>query len=550
MTNSHDNRLLDIEGLSIRYSARDGDVIAVDDVSFTLNRGERLAIIGESGSGKSSITHALLGILPPSAVLTSARGNLDGIDFFSGLSQTQWNDLRRHRIAYVPQDPNIALNPVQQVGQQLSEAIRLSAGKIEKLQVREQSLALLTRVGIGEAERVFSSYPHQISGGQRQRVLIAIALIGEPALIVADEPTSGLDVTVQKTVLDLLDELVIQTGVALVLVTHDLAVARQRSDRLLVLERGRIVESGATAAVINAPQHPHTTKLLSANPSLQTGKLQLSAGLPLLVDRSAGHQDGSGVLVTDLKKTYVTRDSRRGKITNPAVRGVSFEIERGSTYGLVGESGSGKSTIARIIAGIDRPDSGQVIFDGQDFAHTSGRLRRTLRQSIQYVFQNPYTSLNPRFTVFDSIAEPLRGFALANGTELGRRVSEVIDSVGLEQSFLQRKPTELSGGQRQRVAIARSLVIRPELIILDEPVSALDVSVQAQILQLLVDLQYEYGITYLFISHDLAVIRQLSDRVGVLSHGELIEEGTVATVFENPQNVYTQRLIDSIPVFS
>ncbi|GAA1966207.1 dipeptide ABC transporter ATP-binding protein [Agromyces allii] len=538
--------LLQVADLSVRYSTDGDDVLALDRVSLSLERGERLAVIGESGSGKSTLTHVLLGILSRNAHVTAARGELDGVDLFGGLTETQWTELRRSRVAYIPQDPNIALNPVLQIGRQLDEALRLSPRKVEKLRRRDEAIALLERVGIADAERVYASYPHQVSGGQRQRVLIAIALVGRPRLIVADEPTSGLDVTVQKTVLDALDELVAETGVSLILVTHDLAVARQRTDRVLVLERGRVVESGATAAVTDDPRHAYTRRLLDAVPSLHEGKLAPTPGLSQV---DPGHREG-GLVAQGLVKTYVTRDPRRGKILTPAVGGVDLAIEPGTTYGLVGESGSGKSTIARIVAGIDRADEGSVHFRGQDVARARGADLRTLRTRIQYVFQNPYTSLNPRFRIFDVVAEPLRGFKVASGAELDRRVRDALDVVGLEPSIATRTPTELSGGQRQRVAIARSIVLRPELIVLDEPVSALDVSVQAQIMQLLIDLQHEFGAAYLFISHDLAVIRELSDRVGVLRRGELLEEGPVGEVFAQPKHEYTRRLIDSIPQFA
>ena len=543
----HDGPLLRVADLTVRYKTDRGDVVALEEVSFDLGQGERLAVIGESGSGKSTLTHVLLGILAANAHAEAAAGELAGVDLFAGLTEKQWNALRRTRVAYVPQDPNIALNPVRTIGQQLTEAIRLARGtKVEKLRLREDAVGLLERVGIDEPDRVFSSYPHQVSGGQRQRVLIAIALVGEPLLIIADEPTSGLDVTVQKTVLDALDDLVSSTGVSLVIVTHDLAVARQRSDRVLVLEGGRIVEQGGTREVTDAPRHAYTRRLLEAIPSLHHGKLPPTPGLAQL----QGVHDDGGLVATDLAKTYVTRDARRGKIVNEAVRGVSFTIDPGTTYGLVGESGSGKSTIARIVAGIDAADRGSVLFRGEDIAGAKGAARRALYTRIQYVFQNPYTSLDPRLTVFDVVAEPLRGFKVASGEELSRRVHEATDAVGLQEAFLTRRPTELSGGQRQRVAIARAIVLRPELIVLDEPVSALDVSVQAQITQLLVDLQHEFGVAYLFISHDLAVIRELSDRVGVLRRGELVEEGAVEDVFSRAEHDYTRRLLEAIPQFA
>ncbi len=546
LSTGHDP-LLRVDELSVRYVSRRHNTLALDRVSFELARGERLAVIGESGSGKSTLTHALLGILPRTAHATARTAVLDGIDLFGGLTEKQWNELRRTRVAYIPQDPNIALNPVRQIGRQLAEAIVLARGRrVEKARLHEDVLALLRRVGIDEAERAASSYPHQLSGGQRQRVLIAIALVGKPHVILADEPTSGLDVTVQKTVLDALDELVTDTGVALILVTHDLAIARQRSDRVLVLDRGRVVEAGATLAVTDAPRDPYTRRLLDAVPSLHSGKLAPSRGIHSAQAPAAR----GGLIVEGVSKTYVVRDARSGRFSIDAVRDVGFAIEPGTTYGLVGESGSGKSTLARIVAGIDRPDAGTVLFRGEDVAHARGAVWREQHTRIQYVFQNPYSSLNPKLTVEGIVGEPLRGFKLARGAEAARRVAEAVDAVGLAPAHLQRTPAELSGGQRQRVAIARAIVLRPELIVLDEPVSALDVSVQAQIMQLLVDLQHEFGAAYLFISHDLAVIRELSDRVGVLRHGELVEKGSVQQVFAHPEHEYTRRLLASIPVFA
>lgn len=537
--------LVQITDLTVRYSGADTELVALDRVSFDVAAGERVAVIGESGSGKSTLTHALLGILPPSAQADATAAVLDGVDVLSGLTDKEWNQLRRSRVAYVPQDPNIALNPVRTIGKQLTEALRLARRGIEKLELRATALALLDRVGLTDPERVLQSYPHQISGGQRQRVLIAVALAGEPRIIIADEPTSGLDVTVQKTVLDALDDLVTETQVALLLVTHDLGVAHERSDRLYVLQEGRVVEHGLTAEVTARPQHPYTRRLLEAVPSLHTGKRAVTAGTPQHEPVAAS---GPGLSVRDLHKTYVTRDARRGRIVTEAVRGVSFDVPAGTTYGLVGESGSGKSTIARIVAGIDRADAGAAVFDGEDVAGLRGRARRQLHTRIQYVFQNPYSSLDPRLSVFDVIAEPLRGFKLAAGDELDRRVREATAAVGLTSAHLARRPPELSGGQRQRVALARATILRPELIVLDEPVSALDVSVQSQILQLLVDLQQEFGAAYLFISHDLAVIREVSDAVGVLRAGELVEEGDVDAIFHRPQHPYTERLLASIPV--
>ncbi|MFD0996084.1 peptide/nickel transport system ATP-binding protein [Pseudoclavibacter chungangensis] len=538
--------ILSVQGLSVTYLKGGTQIHAVDDVSFELGRGERLAIIGESGSGKSTITQALLGVLPNNAVLRADGGELDGVGIFGDLTERQWNELRRGRIAYVPQDPNVALDPVVRIGAQIEEAIRWNEPHVETLARAARAAELLDAVGIDDVDRVARAYPHQVSGGQRQRVLIAIALVGDPEVIVADEPTSGLDVAVQKRVLDLLDEIVERSRVAIVLITHDLAVAAGRSDRILVLEGGRIVEQGPSDEIVTAPEAAYTRRLLDSVPVLRTEKLAPTPGLPAA---TVARDDGSPlVVVDDLHKTYVTRDGRRGKTVTHATRGVSLTIDRGTTYGLVGESGSGKSTIARIVAGIDRPDAGAVTISGGSL--TAGRRseRRTVARRVQYVFQNPYGSLDPRQTIREIIAEPIEGRGEpVRGATADARIREVVDAVGLPADTVGRRPTELSGGQRQRVAIARGIVTRPELLVLDEPVSALDVSVQAQILQLLIDLQHEFGTSYLFISHDLAVVSELSDRIGVLHAGELVDEGSAADVLGNPTSEYTRTLLDSIP---
>ncbi len=542
-------RLLTVEGLSVHYIKGGEKIPAVNEVSFTLDRGERLAIIGESGSGKSTITQALLGVLPTNAHLEAAAGDLGGTRIFSGLSEKEWSTLRRGRIAYVPQDPNISLNPVVKVGKQLIEAIGLNEPQVEKAGREPRAKALLGIVGIEDVERVFHAFPHQVSGGQRQRILIAIALVGDPELIVADEPTSGLDVAVQQVILDLFDEIALTTRAAIILITHDLAVAANRADRVVVLERGRIVEQGTASQVTSSPSTAYSKALIAAVPSLSRAKLEPSA--PTAQSGASTRLPLRGdVRVEGVEKTYITRDSRRGRTLTHAARGVTFEIAPGTTYGLVGQSGSGKSTIARIVAGIDKPDKGDVLLDGRHLAKGSRTERRTVSGAIQYVFQNPYSSLDPKQTIRQIIAEPLEGRQSIRGKEAESRIAEVLDAVGLPAATIGRRPTELSGGQRQRVAIARGIVTRPELLVLDEPVSALDVSVQAQVLQLLIDLQHEFGTSYLFISHDLAVISEVSDRVGVLHQGILLEEGTAAEIFDTPKHDYTRNLLAAIPTLT
>ena len=537
--------VLEVDALRVDYLPAPGrlgaePVHAVQDVGFTLHPAERLAIIGESGSGKSTLVQTLLGVLPPNARVHARRVVVDGVvtqEGAEGIDENAWNRLRRGRIAYIPQDPNIALNPMMRIGRQIAEGIRYAEPQVERVDREKRAIELLEQVGIEDAQRVHDAHPHQLSGGQRQRVLIAIALIGSPRVIVADEPTSGLDVEVQKRVLDLLDEIVDTSQVAIVLVTHDLAVAAHRSDRILVLGGGRILEQGPTSRVVLDPRAAYTRRLLDAVP--RPGRLRR---------REARDEAPPHVRVEGLTRTYRLRDRGRGRLEVHAARDVGFTIGRGRTYGLVGRSGSGKSTIARVLAGIDRSGSGQVLIGERSLVGGTRAERRAAARAVQYVFQNPYGSLDPRQDVRRILAEPLEGLGIpARSEESQRRVREALDAVALPAGHLERRPAELSGGQRQRVAIARGIVARPELLVLDEPVSALDVSVQAQVIELLVQLQRELGTTYLLISHDLAVISQIADTVGVLHHGVLVEEGAPGALLENPREESTRRLVDAVP---
>ncbi|HJC68091.1 MAG TPA: ABC transporter ATP-binding protein [Candidatus Brachybacterium intestinipullorum] len=537
--------VLEVDALRVDYLPAPGrlgaePVHAVQDVGFTLHPAERLAIIGESGSGKSTLVQTLLGVLPPNARVHARRVVVDGVvtqEGTEGIDENAWNRLRRGRIAYIPQDPNIALNPMMRIGRQIAEGIRYAEPQVERVDREKRAIELLEQVGIEDAQRVHDAHPHQLSGGQRQRVLIAIALIGSPRVIVADEPTSGLDVEVQKRVLDLLDEIVDTSQVAIVLVTHDLAVAAHRSDRILVLGGGRILEQGPTSRVVLDPRAAYTRRLLDAVP--RPARLRR---------REARDEAPPHVRVEGLTRTYRLRDRGRGRLEVHAARDVGFTIGRGRTYGLVGRSGSGKSTIARVLAGIDRSGSGQVLIGERSLVGGTRAERRAAARAVQYVFQNPYGSLDPRQDVRRILAEPLEGLGIpARSEESQRRVREALDAVALPAGHLERRPRELSGGQRQRVAIARGLIARPELLVLDEPVSALDVSVQAQVIELLVQLQRELGTTYLLISHDLAVISQIADTVGVLHHGVLVEEGAPGALLENPREESTRRLVDAVP---
>jgi peptide/nickel transport system ATP-binding protein len=532
--------LLRIEDLSVRYRPRGGEAghNAVEGVSLAVRRGEFVSIVGESGSGKSTTIHAALHLLPASAQVRAGALELNGQDTSS------WNDRRLARlrgpfVGFVPQDPGTSLNPVKRVGSQVLEALRLHR-RIESGPARELALAKLELAGLREPERVYGQYPHELSGGMKQRVLIAIALANDPALLVADEPTSALDVTVQKVILDHLAELRSTLGLGILLVTHDLGVAAERSDRLIVMQHGRIVEEGGAASILAKPREEHTRRLVAAAPSRHSARLAPSRSARENV--AATTVPGAALLrLRGLSKTFESSGVR-------AVDDVSINVVAGTTHAIVGESGAGKSTVARITVGLTTPDSGEVWFDGKRVSGLSRRQLRPVRREIQFVYQNPYSSLDPKFGVEQLIAEPLVSFGLLSGREQRRkRVAELLDAVALERGYLDRKPAELSGGQRQRVAIARALAAGPRVLVLDEAVSALDVSVQAQILQLLVDLQHEQGLTYLFITHDLGVVRMVADDVTVMRAGKVVESGPVVQVFAAPADEYTRRLLSAVP---
>ncbi|MBY6386284.1 MULTISPECIES: dipeptide ABC transporter ATP-binding protein [Rhodococcus] len=522
-----EDQLLSVTDLQIAYGAEP----AVSGVSFTVGRGEVVAVVGESGSGKSTTAHAILGLLAGSGHVTGGTVEFEG-EQIDSYSDRAWQRIRGARIGLVPQDPTTSLNPVTRIGDQVAEVLRIH-GLADRRKARLDAVEVLERAGIDRPEIRARQYPHELSGGMRQRVLIGIALVANPALIIADEPTSALDVTVQRRILDHLDERIAESGAAVLLITHDLGVAADRADRILVMQGGRIVESGRTADILDNPRHAYTKKLLDSAPSLSSGP----------VDRPV-RQDTSPLLtLTGITKRFNV--GRGSSIT--AVNEVSLTVPRGQTVSLVGESGSGKSTTARIAVRLEQADAGTISFDGHDITKVKGSDLRELRRKIQLVYQNPYASLDPKLSVQDIVAEPLRAFKVGGRSQQQSRAAELLDQVALPEQFLSRKPAELSGGQRQRVAIARALALKPDLLVLDEPVSALDVSVQAQILALLDELQRELGLTYLFISHDLAVVRQISDVVGVMQAGRLLEIGTTTEIFDNPRNEYTRTLLDAIP---
>ncbi|ASA55862.1 dipeptide ABC transporter ATP-binding protein [Vibrio gazogenes] len=560
--------LLEVKNLQIEYPSRHGVHAAVKSLSFQIERGEIVGVVGESGAGKSTVGNAVIDLLSPPGVIAGGEVYLNG-EKISGLSPEQMRRVRGSKIGFIFQDPMTSLNPLFTVEQQLKETIHANM-KVTDEEAYQRALALMQQVGIPQPENRLKQYPHQFSGGMRQRVVIAIALAGEPDLIIADEPTTALDVSIQDQILSLIRELCVQNQVGCMLVTHDMGVVSNVTDQVAVMYRGDLVEFGPTAQVLGTPQHPYTKSLISAVPrsDIKLDRFPLVSYIeeasemePLDIKnhwlgQRQDQRDYSGALlkVEDVNLRFVTKDSlfesRREYVQ--ASNHVSFDVMEGETFGLVGESGSGKSTIARIIAGLYVPNSGKITFEGIDLtALTSEKARRPLRRQMQMVFQNPYTSMNPRMKVFDIIAEPIRFHHLTkNESETRQIVYDLLDHVGLGRMAGIKYPHEFSGGQRQRISIARALATRPRLLICDEPTSALDVSVQAQILNLLKDLQAELNLTMLFISHDLPVIRQMCDRVGVMKMGTLLEVAPTETLFSAPQHEYSRQLISLMPEFT
>jgi len=540
--------LLSVSGLRVGYRiSRTETFRAVHGVDFDIAAGELVSLVGESGSGKSTTAHAVLGLLGERARVEGGSIRFDGAEL-TRLGDKQWRAIRGARIGFVPQDPAVSLNPTRRIGEQIAQAITLHKGRVPKDALRQRVIDLLAKVGIDRPELRSRQYPHQLSGGMRQRALIATALANDPELIIADEPTSALDVTIQKQILDHIDALRRELGIAILLITHDLGVAGDRSDRIVVLESGRVVESGAPEQILAAPSAAYTRKLLAAVPQVSSGRLVWADGV--VREREPGaalprtREDSAILVATGLRKAF--RDSGSGGDVQ-AVDDVSIAVPRGGTLGMVGESGSGKSTLARIVTRLTDPDAGRVEFDGRDVTALRGKRLRELRRHVQLVYQNPFASLDPRFTIGRTLTEPLRAFGIGDRPARARRVAELLDLVGLPASFAERKPAEMSGGQRQRVAIARALASEPSLVVLDEAVSALDVSVQAQILELLVRVQAELGVSYIFISHDLAVIRQVSDDIVVMRRGRLVEAGTADRVYTTPAVDYTRALLAAVP---
>jgi peptide/nickel transport system ATP-binding protein len=533
--------ILEIHDLSVSFRSGASDIVAVHNVSIDVPRGQTIAVVGESGSGKTTMAAAINRLLPDNGRITGGEVRFDGQDL-AKLGEGQMRALRGAHIGLVPQDPMSNLNPLMRVGDQIAEALEVH-GLVTGSSAKPQVVELLDMVGIPDAARRVKQYPHEFSGGMRQRVLIAIGLACRPRLLIADEPTSALDVTVQRRILDRLGELTAEMGTSVFLITHDLGLAAERADAIAVMLRGEIVEAGQAASILADPEHDYTKQLLQAAPSLSSRTM--AATIERAIDTATA---APLVTLSNVVKSFKVRGAGRREGSDfVAVDSVSFDIPRGATVSIVGESGSGKSTTANLLLGLETATSGAIVFDGADVGAMDRTALFAFRRRVQPVFQNPYASLDPRYTVQRSIAEPMKVHKLGTAATRRQKVAELLDQVALSDTLADRLPHELSGGQRQRVAIARALALAPELVVLDEPVSALDVLVQAQILVLLARLQHELGLSYLFISHDLAVVRMISHTVHVMHHGRIVETGTPTEIFEHPQSEYTRELLDAIP---
>ncbi|BBU29262.1 ABC transporter ATP-binding protein [Burkholderia sp. THE68] len=574
-----DARVIDVRDLSVAFRSLARTVEAVRSISFTVDRGETLAIVGESGSGKSVTSLALMRLVEHgggrivSGSIAFRRRNGQVLDLAKASSATM-RGVRGADIAMIFQEPMTSLNPVFTVGDQIAEAIALHQNKSAS-EARAEALRLLDLVRIPEARRVFARYPHQLSGGMRQRVMIAMALSCKPALLIADEPTTALDVTIQAQILQLVRGLQNEMNMGVIFITHDMGVVAEVADRVLVMYRGEKVEEAQSDALFHAPKHPYTKALLAAVPTLGAMRgTDRPAKFPILeVERVDLAPDDASALrpseavekeqqpavdetirpilrVRDLVTRFPVKSGLFGRTTAAvhAVERVSFDLRPGETLALVGESGCGKSTTGRSLLRLVESQSGSIEFDGRDISKLEGHELQTLRRNIQFIFQDPFASLNPRLTVGFSVMEPLLVHGVASGKQAQARVDWLLEKVGLPPEAAQRYPHEFSGGQRQRIAIARALALNPKVVIADESVSALDVSVRAQIVNLMLDLQRELGVAYLFISHDMAVVERVSHRVAVMYLGQIVEIGPRAAVFEAPRHPYTRKLMSAVPV--
>lgn len=528
--------LLSVKDLSINFHTRDGIVNAVNHINYEINAGETVAIVGESGSGKSVSCYSLLGLVPtPPGEIASGKAIFDGKDLFK-CSKAELQNIRGNRIAMIFQDPMTSLNPYLTIGSQLTEALH-NHSNISKKDAQLKAIDALTEVGISDARQRLKQYPHEFSGGMRQRVMIAMALMTEPDLLIADEPTTALDVTIQTQIFELLSVLQKKRNIAILFVTHDLAVVAHIADRVLVMNKGEIVEQGHTNDIFNTTQHDYTRKLLAAIPS---------SAKPAQYAFNGKSEEILSIKNLTIQYSIGGGFFRQKQMLN-AVNKVSLNLRKGEIVGLVGESGCGKSTLSKTILQLIKATSGSIILEGKELTTLNKKALKHTRKDLQIIFQDPYSSLNPRLSVYDSLLEPLILHSSVNKAELNQRIIDLMQEVGLSPSDIRKYPHEFSGGQRQRIAIARALAVAPKVIIADEPVSALDVTIQAQIMQLLLSLVKKYQLSIIFVSHDLSVIRYLCDRTAVMNAGKIIELGATEDIFNNPTHKYTKKLIRAIP---
>lgn len=534
--------LLSVRDLKVAFRSGKKSREVLHGVSFDILEGETLAIVGESGSGKSTTAAAIIDLLPGTGTVTDGSITLGGKELTKA-SRREMERIRGREIGYVPQDPMSNLNPVWSIGFQVKEAVRANGLAQGRKEIHDRAVEVLVQAGLSDAARRMHQFPHQFSGGMRQRALIGIGLAADPKLLIADEPTSALDVTVQRVILDHLATLTSERGTSVLLITHDLGLAAERADRILVMNQGEIVEAGASAEILTNPRHPYTQRLVAAAPSLASKRIGITAA----AGETPAETAPAVVEVRELVKDFSIRTGGLRHEQFRAVDDVSFTIPRGKTLALVGESGSGKSTVAKMLLQLEKPTDGEILIDGMPTSTMSRADVFKLRRRMQPVFQDPYGSLDPLRSIGSLISEPLHVHGIGSKDEQHKRSLELLEQVALPQELAWRYPNELSGGQRQRVAIARALALKPDIVVLDEAVSALDVLVQDQILNLLADLQRDLGLTYLFITHDLAVVRVAADLVCVMEKGRIVEQGTVDDIFSNPQEEYTRRLLEAIP---
>ncbi|GAA3700735.1 ABC transporter ATP-binding protein [Zhihengliuella alba] len=530
--------LLDMRDVEITFQGSNGPIKAVRGANLTVMPGETVAIVGESGSGKSTMALAAMGLLAKNGKVTSGQILFDGKDLAKA-TEKEYQAVRGDQIGMVPQDPMSNLNPVWKIGFQVKETLR--ANGLGGKDIDRKVAQVLTEAGLPDAERRAKQYPHEFSGGMRQRALISIGLACRPRLLIADEPTSALDVTVQRQILDHLDGMTTELGTAVLFITHDLGLAAERAEKVVVMYKGQVVESGPALELLRNPQHPYTQRLIASAPSLSSRRLAAAETAEAVAEKD------NVIEVEHLTKVFKIRDKGLKRVEFTAVDDLSFAVKRGTTTAIVGESGSGKSTVAKMVLNLLEPTSGTIRFDGEDMGRLSEKELFRFRRRVQPIFQDPYGSLDPMYSIFRTIEQPLKVHGIGDAKSRQAKVKELLEHVSMPASTMHRFPNELSGGQRQRIAIARALALEPEVIICDEAVSALDVLVQAQVLNLLNELQEQLGLTYLFITHDLAVVRQIADNVVVMQNGQLIESGTTDRIFAAPESEYTANLLDSIP---